>query len=155
MNSAMLITTCMNDLKPEIKALSNRNYRKILFSTKAVKQLVYRFQIIFLKEQVEFMLLLTFLFDSDNRSVQTRCLFYAAKSFPSEDRPLIEIPKGPGKENDHVLVIGPSAQMIGRNALIGLWTNEELKPKINVKTRRCQRHRFLANTKKVLLKDFP
>ena len=40
MDAAVLITNCMNDLKPELRALSNRNYREIQISTNAVKQLV-------------------------------------------------------------------------------------------------------------------
>ena len=40
MDAAMLFINCMNDLKPELRALSNRNYREIQISTNAVKQLV-------------------------------------------------------------------------------------------------------------------
>ena len=40
MEAAMLIINCMNDLRPELKALSNRNYREIQISANAVKQLV-------------------------------------------------------------------------------------------------------------------
>ena len=40
MEAAMLIINCMNELKPELRALSNRNYREIQMSTNAVKQLV-------------------------------------------------------------------------------------------------------------------
>ena len=40
MDAATLIVNCMTELKPELKALSNRNYREIQMSTNAVKQLV-------------------------------------------------------------------------------------------------------------------
>ena len=40
MEAAMLFINCMNELRPELKALSNRNYREIQISTNAVKQLV-------------------------------------------------------------------------------------------------------------------
>ena len=40
MEAATMIINCMQELKPEIKALSNRNYREIQMSTSAVKQLV-------------------------------------------------------------------------------------------------------------------
>ena len=40
MEAAQLIINCMNELRPELKALSNRNYREIQISTNAVKQLV-------------------------------------------------------------------------------------------------------------------
>ena len=40
MQAAAMIVNCMQELKPEIKSLSNRNYREIQMSTNAVKQLV-------------------------------------------------------------------------------------------------------------------
>ena len=40
MDAAMLFINCMNDLRPELRALSNRNYREIQTSTNAFKQLV-------------------------------------------------------------------------------------------------------------------
>ena len=40
MEAAQLIINCMTELKPELKALSNRNYREIQISTNAVKHLV-------------------------------------------------------------------------------------------------------------------
>ena len=40
--AAVMIVNSMQELKPEIKALSNRNYREIQMSTNAVKQLVSR-----------------------------------------------------------------------------------------------------------------
>ena len=41
MEAAMTIINCMNDLRPELKALSNRNHREIQISTNAVKQTLY------------------------------------------------------------------------------------------------------------------
>ena len=38
--AATLIVNCMTELRPKLKALSNRNYREIQMSTNAVKQLV-------------------------------------------------------------------------------------------------------------------
>ena len=38
--AAIMIVNCMQELKPEIKSLSNRNYRQIQMSTNAMKQLV-------------------------------------------------------------------------------------------------------------------
>ena len=40
MEAATLIVNCMTELRPELKSLSNRNYREIQMSTNAVKQLV-------------------------------------------------------------------------------------------------------------------
>ena len=40
MHAAEMIVNCMQELKPEIKSLANRNYREIQMSTNAVKQLV-------------------------------------------------------------------------------------------------------------------
>ena len=40
MEAATLIVNCMTELRPELKALSIRNYREIQLSTNAVKQLV-------------------------------------------------------------------------------------------------------------------
>ena len=40
MEAAALIVNCMTELRPELKSLSNRNYREIQMSTNAVKQLV-------------------------------------------------------------------------------------------------------------------
>ena len=40
MEAATLIVNCMTELRPELKALSNRNYKEIQMSTNAVKQLV-------------------------------------------------------------------------------------------------------------------
>ena len=40
MEAAVMITNCMTELRPELKALSNRNYRAIQMSTNAVKLLV-------------------------------------------------------------------------------------------------------------------
>ena len=40
MDAAIFFINCMNDLRPELRALSNRNYREIQISTNAVKQLV-------------------------------------------------------------------------------------------------------------------
>ena len=40
MDAAMLFINCLNDLRPELRALSNRNYREIQISTNAFKQLV-------------------------------------------------------------------------------------------------------------------
>ena len=39
-DAAAAIVKCMQELKPEIKSLANRNYREIQMSTNAVKQLV-------------------------------------------------------------------------------------------------------------------
>ena len=47
--AAVMIVNCMEELKPEIKSLANRNYREIQMSTNAVKQLVRNFIEIFLK----------------------------------------------------------------------------------------------------------
>ena len=38
--AAVMIVNCMQELKPEIKSLANRNYREIQMSSNAVKQLV-------------------------------------------------------------------------------------------------------------------
>ena len=38
--AATLIVNCMTELRPELKALSNRNHREIQMSTNAFKQLV-------------------------------------------------------------------------------------------------------------------
>ena len=35
-----MIVNCMQELKPEVKSLANRNYREIQMSANAVKQLV-------------------------------------------------------------------------------------------------------------------
>ena len=40
MEAATLIVNCMTELRPELKTLSNRNYREIQMSTNAVKQLI-------------------------------------------------------------------------------------------------------------------
>ena len=40
MEAATLIVNCKTELRPELKSLSNRNYREIQMSTNAVKQLV-------------------------------------------------------------------------------------------------------------------
>ena len=40
MEAADKIINCMSELKPELKSLSDRNYREIQISTNAVKQLV-------------------------------------------------------------------------------------------------------------------
>ena len=40
--AAAMISNCMQEFKPELKSLSNRNYREIQMSTNAVKQLVGR-----------------------------------------------------------------------------------------------------------------
>ena len=39
-DAAAMIVNCMQELKPEIKSLANRNYREIQMSANAVKQLV-------------------------------------------------------------------------------------------------------------------
>ena len=39
MEAATPIVNCMTELRPELKSLSNRNYREIQMSTNAVKQL--------------------------------------------------------------------------------------------------------------------
>ena len=38
--AASMIVNCMQELKPEIKSLANRNYREIQLSANALKQLV-------------------------------------------------------------------------------------------------------------------
>ena len=38
--AATLVVNCVTELRPELKALSNRNYREIKMSTNAFKQLV-------------------------------------------------------------------------------------------------------------------
>ena len=38
--AASMKVNCMQELKPEIKSLANRNYREIQLSAKALKQLV-------------------------------------------------------------------------------------------------------------------
>ena len=40
MEAATMIVNCMQDLKPKIKSLANRNYREKQMSSNAVKQLV-------------------------------------------------------------------------------------------------------------------
>ena len=39
-NAAEMIVNCMQELKPELRSLANRNYREIQMSSNAVKQLV-------------------------------------------------------------------------------------------------------------------
>ena len=39
-HAAEMIVNCMQELKPEIRSLTNRNYKEIQMSTNAVKQLV-------------------------------------------------------------------------------------------------------------------
>ena len=38
--AANLIANCMNEFRPELKALANRNYREIQMSSNAIRQLV-------------------------------------------------------------------------------------------------------------------
>ena len=40
MEAATMIVNCMQDLRPELKSIANRNYREIQMSANAVKQLV-------------------------------------------------------------------------------------------------------------------
>ncbi|XP_075264349.1 uncharacterized protein LOC142356294 isoform X2 [Convolutriloba macropyga] len=132
MDAALLISNCMKELRPELKALSNRNYREIQISTNAVKQLTAEIS-------------------------KLGVLLPAAKSFPPSDKKLLEIPKGPGKGKDLALVSGSSPQMIGRNACKMLWTQEELKqhmlsPKSKQKQGTTSRIDF-SPTRKEILKE--
>ena len=43
LEAANLITNCMNEFRPELKALANRNYREIQMSSNAIRQLVSMF----------------------------------------------------------------------------------------------------------------
>ena len=40
MEAAVLISSCVRELQPEIKSLANRNYREIQMSSNAMRQLV-------------------------------------------------------------------------------------------------------------------
>ena len=58
MHAADMIVNCMQELKPEIKSLANRNYREIQMSTNAVKQLVcynYSCSVIFFVKKFSFL----------------------------------------------------------------------------------------------------
>ena len=54
-------------------------------------------------------------------------LIPTAKPVSQGENPTLPIPKGPGKGNDLALVGGATPQIIGRNAAIELWEQEELK----------------------------
>ena len=48
MDAAVLISNCVKELKPELKSLANRNYRKVQMSCNAIRQLVRNSKVSFL-----------------------------------------------------------------------------------------------------------
>ena len=51
----------------------------------------------------------------------------SARRFEPSEKPVLEIPKGPGKGGDLVLTEGITPQILGRKASKKLWYKEELK----------------------------